>query len=107
MPCMDISKFRCLSADLGVGNSWMYVSLTSQLEKPWNFLSLSDLHALRICHYSTKSGFYHLKVFASYIKTLHSMSIFLRFSAINRLTYSLTHMNCPSNSLNTVIACEG
>src|SRR6218665_1281859 len=75
----------------------MYVSLTSQLEKPWNFLSLSDLHALRICHYSTKSGFYHLKVFASYIKTLHSMSIFLRFSAINRLPYSLTHMNCPSN----------
>jgi len=59
IPCMDISKFRWLSADLGVGNSWMYGSLTSQLEKPWNFLSSSDLHALRMCHYSTKSGFYH------------------------------------------------
>src|SRR6218665_3140771 len=80
------------SVHLDVRNTLVYVPLTSQLEKPWNFLHSSDLPAQTL-HFITV-----LKVFASYIKTLCSMNIFLRFSAIYLLLHAnYRQTNCSNN----------
>src|SRR6218665_1357990 len=55
-----------------------------QSGKPWNFLHSTDLPAQTL-NFITDIG---LKVFASYIKTLCSMNMFVRFSAIYLLLHT-------------------
>src|SRR6218665_899451 len=73
------------SVQLDVRNTLVHVPLTSQLEKPWNFLHSSDLPAQTLNIITDID----LKFLVFYIKILCSLNIILRFSTI----YILLHAN--------------